>query len=233
MTSQPVQHRDIGGVDWIKKIITPIAPMRRTFVHVGLSRAGSSWLQEAVFPSHPDIIFRRIGDWEHIHENAQYISMLGKRPVVLSNERLASYAWGLNSMRARIKLLHRLMPYAEIILVTRDPDEMLESMFRYNVTNRSDWSRKAFDKETDKIRWWLEPGLLAKEWNEYFTVHVLKFSDLKADPISFANDIWDIMGVSPVYTDPAKVNASKAGWRFGMARALNWGKVKLVGNTRL
>lgn len=192
-------------------------------VHVGMPRTGSTWLQEKVFPVHPEVHYPKISEFEHIWANRR-----ARKVTVLSNKRLAGPAWGPKGMEARAKLLKHMIPKAEILLVTRSHTSTRESMFRWAVENEAEWSREAYAEKIKKIAWWFHTDVVVDVWRQLFKVHVLEFNDLKADPQGYAGSIWDILGVKHIEVDTARVNASMVGWRFHAARGLNRVKEKLT-----
>ena len=203
----------------------------KTIIHVGQLRAGSTWLQTKLFPF-IKVVHPTKADWEHVYENS--LRFVGQHPpdaapLVLSNELLASYAWGAPGMAGRAKLLKSMFPDAEILLIVREPKAQLESLFRWAVKNEFEWSRRAFTKRAEKIRWWLDSRLIVKMWErEFKVVHVLDFEHLQDDPQGFADKVCFLLGVETIEVDATPENASVGGLRFMAMRAVNWAKSTLM-----
>jgi hypothetical protein len=126
--------------------------MTEVYLHVGLPKAGSTFLQECCFPhlrgvhsvtsdSKSGLTSRlsRVAESyplfvdmdEEKAEIDRFLGEVGDDKVLISSEKLVGYhAWGFRDHFQTTESLRHLFPSAKIIFVIRRQDEFLESVYR-------------------------------------------------------------------------------------------------------
>ena len=172
--------------------------MKKVFIHVGLHRTGSTFLQKHVFPK-LDVNF--------IHVDAK--NLKNKFPLkdgkinLISSENFSGSPLNFESKNygvdERYKLADKLKenyPDAEILLVLRECSSWKKSLYNQYVKGKRYISKEYFNKKFGNN------FLNFKEYIKYLenlfgtmNVHVFVYEDLKYDHQRFVNKICRVIGV--------------------------------------
>ncbi len=164
--------------------------MTRTVLHVGMPRTGTKWLQAEVFPKHPDIEFHCLYDWPKLVGLSQHPPKDKVR--VISCEHWTDWRGGWKRIEREVALLCDLFgPATRILMVTRKPAELVESVYRYSVQHggaiRWDTFRKKFAAEHAGWELWENHKAV---WQMHFhDFHHPTFDYLRGSPALFLNSI--------------------------------------------
>ena len=153
--------------------------MTRTVLHVGMPRTGTTWLQQEVFPKHPDIEYFQTYDWPKLVGLSQHPPKDKVR--VISCEHWTDWRGGWKRIEREIAFLCDLFgPETTILLGKRDPNELMESVFRYAVQHGGAIRRRTFkDRFNDEHPEWADWGAHARRWRQHFReVNTRPFQDL-------------------------------------------------------
>lgn len=201
----------------------------KIFVHIGLPKTGTTFLQEKVFPK-MDINFI-------CKENLAIAKLSSKKVNLISDEDLSHKldTFGVNRYEIAYRI-HKLFPNAKIIIVFREKEKWLKSI--YNQYLKSVYRPyMPFDKFKETM---IENGALKFENYEQFlrrlfpNVLTLQFEDMKKDVYGFVSKICDFMGVEVPEFDAKPVNTSLTEKQlkliqFVKARNISlWWKKKIV-----
>jgi len=180
--------------------------MKEVYIHVGLPRTATTFLQNEVFPK------LKLNYLLYLPLKGNIVD--GKN--LISDESLAGYSYIIGSNNASnkdiAKRLHDLYPKAKIIVVFREKNKWLKSFYkqflveserRKLVKNYEDWYAKVYG---DKF-------LEFKEYENYLKelfddVLVLHFEEFKKDHKKFVKNICDFIGVKVPEYKIKKVNIS-------------------------
>ena len=172
--------------------------MTRTVLHVGLPRTGTTWLQTEVFPKHPGIEFHQTYDWPKLVGLSQHPPKDKAR--VISCEYWTDWRGGFMRINREIAMLCDMFgPETRILLVTREPDDLLESVYRYSVQHGGANNRMMFMDwfEAKHPGWEIWENHLAA-WEKHFSdVHVMEFAGLCQSPMIFLGRLAQTLGISP------------------------------------
>jgi len=171
--------------------------MKKVFIHVGLHRTGTTFLQQHVFPQFPAKFF-------HMDAvNIRYKTLLAEGINILSSEYFSGSPLNFEDPnycaddRYEIAdLMKKLYPDAEIILVLRGRDDWKRSLYNQYTKSQGFITREQFDKQFDDD--YLKFDVYIKYLEELFTifkVHVLAYEELKENHQRFVNRICDIIGI--------------------------------------
>lgn len=156
------------------------------YIHVGLGRAGSTFLQHRVFPK-----FRKIKYFRHTH-------FRGATPVIKKGTHpryLVSGEMDHDKLERTMQAFSADFPQAKPIIVLRRHDEWIASQFRRFIKSGHSWHfRDFFDIEHDTGAWKQDRLFFFRNieilQNYYHNKPlVLFYDDLKADPRAFVERI--------------------------------------------
>jgi hypothetical protein len=174
-----------------------------TFVYVGASKAGSTWIYN-VLARHPEIFmapgkglyyfdghFERGLSWYLSHfQDAEGRSAVGE----VSHSYLYS--------RTACRRIWELNPQMRIVACIREPVERAFSAYLDGVKNGQ--FAMSFEDALREAPSLIDRGRYATHLQPYLeqfgraNVHVNVFDDLAADPQRFASELYDFLGVSPL-----------------------------------
>ena len=190
---------------------------KEVFIHIGLPRTGTTFLQRVVFPK-MDVNFT--GNKHLI--NANIID--GKN--LISNESLCGYFYihmGYADGFVVCDRIKKLFPDAKIIFVTRNVDEWLVSC--WNLC-RSDFSKRPYVRD---FKSFLQKNYCFADFKVFKDYLKSKFDDvllldyklLVSDDKLFVKKICDFMGVDvPIY-DNFHLNYSLKDKHYGFVRLVD------------
>lgn len=176
--------------------------MPEVFLHVGLARTGTSWLQRCVFPKMA-LNFVHCNNYDVVSHNLEDKNLF-------SFEGLSGTVQGGNRY-ALLFGLKRLFPTAGVIVVLRDKSSYVRSVYHQYVKGGGVWS---FD---DFSGWFCCDSHGFLDWEGYLTrlysvfpkVLVLDYSYLRDNPLGFVGAICSFVGVPiPDDVDYCVVNRS-------------------------
>jgi len=183
------------------------------FIHVGLPKTGTTFLQINVFPKMDINFLSHIPDMYGTLTNFILSGKLSKdKPTLISDENLYGNIYGIQNydtnfnIASRIKILY---PNAKIIVTFRNKDEWLQSLhkqLRYNPYTSDSIHKNLDDFKTFK-------NLISKDFLDFekYTFYldtlfddvlVLRYEDLKNEPDWFIRRICNFINVPfPKYTN--------------------------------
>ncbi len=191
------------------------------YIHVGLQKTGTTFLQEKVFKRLP-VNYVRYFDRE------LYSSRLDRsRPTLVSNEDLCGAPHEIldpaqRDSRYRIaENLAALFPQARVIVGLREPDAWLRSLhkeaIRQGLTMGFSRFYRHFDKDMLNF-----PKYVGHLKRLFLDVYVYNFEALKEDHLGVIEGLCDFMEVPvPENIDRSLVNASLEDWQLPGFRILN------------
>jgi sulfotransferase family protein len=177
---------------------------QKIFIHVGLHKTGTTFLQKKVFPKMHDVNLITVFNTEIIgNKNFILCSMLSDIKInLISDEALSCvpYSPGITQNRYEIaSRLYRLFPNAKIIVTFREKSSWIKSVYKqYHKKDRATMGI-SFDVWYDTI---FDKDLLDYKKYELFLkglfsdVLVLQYEELKEQPDEFIKKICMFMGVS-------------------------------------
>jgi hypothetical protein len=168
----------------------------KVFIHVGLHKTGTTFLQNEVFPKIPEINYQRKVDLT--------TSVVEGKTNLFSDENLDGGSYRLFSKpddRYKIAMnLYKMFPNAGIIVCLRDEKSWLRSAWKQYVLSYYGYTFKDYckkmDKETLNFKGYV--FYLSNLFND--NVFVTNYETLVKDPQNFVKGICDFIGVeTPVF----------------------------------
>ena len=195
--------------------------MTDIFIHVGLQKTGTTFIQEKVFKN-IDVNYIRYVDRELYHS-----SFDDSKPLLISNEDLcgsphAIFDETLKNNREHIaRNLSILFPNAKIILGLREPCAWLKSLYREAVRQGLYLSYNKFydmfDKEMLNFDRYIK--LLRTLFHNVF---IYSYEDLKKDYWSVIYSLCGFIGVQvPTIVENKLINQSLRSWQLPGFRLVN------------
>ncbi|MHA2039963.1 MAG: sulfotransferase [Promethearchaeota archaeon] len=177
---------------------------RQIFLHVGLPKTGTSWLQQILFPKLNVHLIRRRKDFITIPINGK---------IIISLEALSgSYKYSVDYRNYLANGMKAVYPDAKIIVGLREKNSWLKSMYNQGV------KRGVFKETFDEWNNSIDPRILdfdnyVNKLNELFDdVFVYWFEDFKKDKKKVIVDMCNFLDVDvPVYED-SMINPSYYGF---------------------
>lgn len=196
-----------------------------TFLYIGASRAGSSWLFE-VLREHPDVYVPDAKDLMYFHREfgrglSWYLSFFADAQGYTARGEL-SHDYFLSAVTAA--RIRAVLPDVRLLCCLREPVEKTVSMYHYNRTTTFHY--RAPDVPAHKLsfeRFVQLPDVihLVKYYQNlepYYQLFpadricVMFYDDLKTSPPAFARDVFCFLGVDASIVPPSvhrKVNAAR------------------------
>ena len=172
------------------------------YIHIGLEKTGSTFLQRNVFPNLKDVNY--VSQWTSSNREKLLLSPVYDDKINLFSDEIFSLHDSQETHRcSRVEIanrLHKIFPYANIILVLRDKEDWMRSLHRQYTTNTPNVS---FNKWYDTV--FVQDDLdydgyvnhLKSLFNDVF---ILQYETLKNNPDEFVKQICNYIGVPvPVY----------------------------------
>lgn len=196
-----------------------------TFLYIGISKAGSTWIFEAL-REHPQIFVPHVKDIRYFEDefyNPQ------------AYDRYCQYFAPAGSAQARGELSHNYilsatcaeriqyhLPHAKLLVCLREPGDWVTSTYRYMRMFRPE-AQAGFEHFWAHVL--RERGVLnyyenLKAYYERFDssqINVMFYEDLRADASRFAADLYRFLAVDPAFQPRVidqHVNAARSS-RFG------------------
>lgn len=162
----------------------------KVFIHLGIHKTGTTFLQHEIFPKIPNINFQR-------HVNLTTRPVPGKINL-FSDENLDGGSYRVfNNVYHRYNImenLHTMFPNAKIIICVRDKDKWLRSAWKQYTMAYYSYSFEEYCKRLDP-RFTDFDTYIEKLKKLFEDVYVCHFEDLQKDPQSFVKGICDFIGV--------------------------------------
>lgn len=182
----------------------PADAVRPTFLYVGASKAGSSWIFE-ILREHPQVFVPPAKDVKFfdVHYDkgiawyAAFFAPGRDRPARGD----ISHDYFLAERTA--DRIHRWLPDVRIVACLRDPVDRIVSAYIYNKTTDLDRDTTLADYAADSARF--RQGSYYRNLLPFYErfprehILVLFYDDLKADPRAFASRLFDFIGVDPTF----------------------------------
>jgi len=186
---------------------------QQTYIHIGYHKTGSTFLQKRIFPrlpvnliTAPDI--RYISDSQEFSSDT-FIAELEKKQksakfakTLISQEGFSGSSDG-NPVRDPFRIAERLkksFPNAKIIIVTRDPEDYILSLYAFRVAVRGLETRtlkRYLQAKGNQLRIKLDYQKLIDHYKKLFgdnAVLVLTYEELKKSPKEFVAKTADFIG---------------------------------------
>jgi len=186
------------------------------YIHVGLGRTGSTFLQHRVFPKIEGVYYRR---------NVKFKKAKKVIPEGKAEKYLISGELDNRIMESYLKPFSDPYSYAKPILVLRRHDEWIASQHRRYIKNGYRWRfGEFFDLEDERV-YWTEKELyyfpVIQLLEKYFQQKplVLLYDDLRKDPKAFISRIVDYMGAE-IDLDTVDFSAKHPSYREKQLRAI-------------
>ena len=193
--------------------------MNETYIHIGLTKTGSTFLQRNVFPYIKGI--------SYYGKDLPPIIRKNSNKVLISNEDWSGCPHN-SSVDNRLFLVEQLksfFPKACIIVFTRHKG-WKRSLYSTYV---KDGGRFGFAKWLNRVfnSSYLDQDEYVEQLIKTFKqVCVIRFEDFKQDPVVVVNSLCRFMDVDvPEFKDES-VGMSLDGWKLGLCRILNFFPVK-------
>lgn len=185
----------------------------QVYIHIGLPKAASSYLQQAVFPaygvrlSRDMTLARRLQEDDFLPQDfARFIqaglAQADGQGLVVSHESLSGRAGGGSSIDVSLnaRRLSEIYPGAKILLVTREQLDYTISMYAYFVKRRL--MTQSIDRylrgQSNALAQRLQFHTVYEEYAKYFSeITVIPYELLKADHATFIAAITTFLGRSP------------------------------------
>lgn len=208
--------------------------MKDHIVHVGVHKAGSTWLQRHLFPTTKGATYARgpifsalllnLVDEEDFYESTfrAALSHAGDR-VLLSCERLAAGdPWGSRNHADRVAdRLAMVASGARIILLTRNREPLVRSLYAQYVQEGGYVSRSKFE-EFILASDYLNANKIVERYESRFQrVLVLSHEQLRAVPAECIKQIEEFAEIELRIPAATSANISLWGWRLGLLRGWN------------
>lgn len=169
-------------------------------IHVGLGKSGSTFLQKAIFPR-----LKGVEVYGANNQRLQIYSQFKEDKInILTDENFLGCALKFKNLNATksvlINRLSSMFPDAKIIIVLRDKDDWLWSLYKKYIRTGGIKKYDSFCVDMLNphfINFEETVAILKKNFKE---VLVLQYDDLKNNHSNFVKDICDFIGVDvPMY----------------------------------
>lgn len=179
-------------------------------IHVGLPRAGSTFIQKRIFKKLDSNKFNIAGT--HFG-GFNFNTYVDKNKVNIFTKESLSTLRRSNNGECRYEIanrLKRLYPDAKILYVYRDTDEFIKSLYNLTVQEGYIYPYENFCYTIAKFNNKFCNLLYYSHLCDLFdNVHICMFKDLKKNPKLFVKDILDFIGIDITNDiDYSRINAS-------------------------
>ena len=220
--------------------------MSKLFIHIGLHKTGTSFLQDYVFPNISDIDYLKkpVRRMEGIHPAKIKNCLICKKRLdkhqmtQTVHENCLSEAWNIDIHRTTlisdeglsrsmphnknrmelVETLHRNFPDAHIILGIREKKSWLESCYAQYVKAGGSLRFNEYLRRYDYIPPGEYADIIRSMWENVLVFHHM---DLKNDCDKAIQNICCYMGVQVPAFELRSVNVSPKGWKLEFWRIIN------------
>jgi len=209
----------------------------KIFLHIGIQRTGTTFLQQKIFPIIEEINTVNLGfkelnslikNTEHYNDDQilkkSYSRFKQDKINLITNENIWWHPWTKGDEKFdKLEKIKQLFPKAKIIFGTREKTDMLLSLYTRDVMDGSIRSFQKFQEEIVNIN-----DLNYQPYIDHLidvfdkkNVYIYKFEDMKKDIHSHVKKICDFIGVNvPDFTNK-RVNAGYSLWQLKVSLVLN------------
>lgn len=162
----------------------------KVFIHIGMHKTGTTFLQEEIFSKIPNINYQNKVDLT--------TEVQEEKINLFSDENLDGGSYRLfSSVKTRniiLKNVHKLFPEAKIILCIRNQDKWLKSAYKQYIVAYRSYSYKDYKKRLDPELYNVD-SLISFINRNFDDFYVCYFEDLQKNPQKFVKGICDFIGV--------------------------------------
>lgn len=185
---------------------------KNLYIHIGLPKTGSSFLQKRVFPFLDAHYIPYESEYGRVGVRVLMLKYSNDTPVLVSDEGLYGNVWNNTDYFTQnftiIDRLKRLYPGCNIIAVFREKDDWLKSIYRE--VRRKANRFHSFDEFIDAFPTCM---LEFEKYKEYVQKNFnsslfLNFEDLKKDSDGFIRSICDFMDIPFIEYDKRRFNVA-------------------------
>jgi len=168
----------------------------KIIVHIGVQRTGTTFFQHEVFPKlnirYISPTFFRYGDIGTLAEFYKYIL---KEDTLVSNENIYCDMWSKKDVRfERLEILHKLFPFAKIILGIRSKESLINSWYKKSIASGAVWNYKEFLHQINMN--FFEYGPYIEKLKELFEdVYIYRYEDFRKKPYEIIEEMCNFMDV--------------------------------------
>lgn len=162
----------------------------KIYLHIGLHKTGTSFLQKLIFPKLKDIDYY----------NPKFDDVFKIKPkniTLISNEAVAGNPYSLNKKDRyeTLNFIKKLFPKANIIFVKRKPKYWINSLYKQyirsgGVYNFQRWFNEIFDFD------FLDDKYENELKKNFKNVLILDYEELKEKPETFIKKLCNFIGVN-------------------------------------
>lgn len=197
-------------------------------IHVGFHKTGSTFIQD-YFCKHPNVLFLK-EEFSSLANGEGEIPLIeeeiSSRTIFISNMRLTVNSWGLSEYDRVFKVLSsteirehqlkiakdlkKLFPNAKI-LITREKNDLLKSLYSQYLLNGGTKTFKGFSLNQNHINSFFDFKFVEQAYVELFSqenVTCMDYSNLKADAVSFLQQVCKLYHIPFVEFEPVIINKS-------------------------
>ena len=222
--------------------------MENLYIHIGIQRTGSTFLQQEIFPKISDVnlinlhrhqglkfkylprnhlqkILRNIELYEKKRIEKELIPYIKSKKInLITNENIW---WQLHEnikkREERIKKIKTVFPDAKIIFGIRRKEDLVISFYKKYVVRGGIFTFREFKKNIlnyDMLNYEPYINLLLKLFGEK-NVHIYKFEIMKTDIHRHVKNICDFMNVESPNFDNVVRNVGYSHWQLKLSLLLN------------
>lgn len=195
-------------------------------LHIGIQRTGTTFLQHEVFPKlNIRYISPAFFKYGNIGTLAEFHGYILKEDTLISNENMYCDIWNKEDSRFdRLEVLHKLFPFAKIIIGIRRKEILMNSWYKKSIASGATWNYKEFLDQINTAFFDYEPYL--QRLNELFReVFIYRYEDFRKKPYKVIEKMCDFIGVrSPEIEKEAynrKWNIGYTEYQIKIARIIN------------
>ncbi len=189
----------------------------KVYIHIGLPRTGTTWLQKKVFPKLTDVKLFTKYNTTHNRLNPLFCNLKSEKINLISTESLSGFTGLMKDKKNMVnrfekaKILKKIYPNASIILVLRDKNGWTKSMYkRYIHKSYRDFATfNEYKESIDEYDLDFESYVILLK-SLFDDVLVLDFNLLKNDNRRFVKEICDFMDIEVPKYSIKKINKSKS-----------------------
>jgi hypothetical protein len=221
----------------MEKIVARRNNIGSVFLHIGIQRTGSTFLQEEIFEKLHDVNYFGFHNEQIIKilTNIENINLIEARKIIyehlyqdkinlISEENIYGSMWGKDDNRIeKIDKIKNLFPQAKIIIGIRDKTDLLVSWYKKYIICGGVLRFPAFLEKImpiEKLNYDPYIDYLIKLFGKE-NVYIYNFEYLKDDVHGFVDDLCDFIEVDSPDFKNIKKNIGYSFWQLKLSRILN------------
>jgi len=210
---------------------------KQIYLHIGIQRTGTTFLQEEVFPNIKEInfverkkeiitILMSIEQYNHEIVSKKIYSHIQQNKINLISEEniYCGYMWTKEDNRfEKIEKIKQFFPNAKIIFGIRGKTDLLLSWYKKYVACGGVLSFKEYQKKViniENLNFWPYVKCLFEYFGEK-NVYIYKFENMKKDIHSFVDGICRFLGVETPNFKNRKRNVGYSLYQLKMSLLIN------------